>query len=60
MGELAQIGWDQFIVIIVDDIVAIMVRAYPPLKPIIVLFRTMTQRWEASDDTVPEWMLQPM
>ena len=25
MGELAQIGWDQFIVTIVNDIVAIMV-----------------------------------
>ena len=37
-----------------------MVRANPPLKPIIVLFRAMTRRWEASDDKVPEWMLQPM
>ena len=25
LGELAQIGWDQFIVIIVNEIVAIMV-----------------------------------
>ena len=28
-------------------------------KPIIVLFRAMTRRWEANDDKVPEWMLEP-